>query len=217
MPSMTFVLPFVVAMALVTPVLAQGTAPALPVTEDAGRLVLEAQRHRLTLPKPDWISDSAEGWAELVSPRFADIDNQAHLEIYPRGEGEAFWNTIYGARITSLARPVVTDFRALVVDVYARTCRPEATAFFQLEPDDGENIPPLGFVCGAYRDSRDADKGEVTVIAFYKSETGIAMLYQGWRGDAFDIGDTATWPVTPGVVEEHVSRFSADVSLSQAD
>ncbi|QQR38834.1 hypothetical protein [Devosia rhizoryzae] len=217
MPLVKSVLPVLAAMALVSPALAQTTAPALPVTTEEGHLVLEAQEQKFSLPKPDWIDQAAENWSELVSPRFTEIGNQAHLEIYPRGEGEAFWTTLYGARVTSMAEPVLAEVRAAVIEVYARSCRPEATAFFQLEADDGDNLPPLGFVCGSYLDPANADQGEVMIIGFYKSDRGVAMLYQGWRGPAFDPAVTGTWPVTPSEVEQHVARFKAEPVLTRAD
>lgn len=213
MPFVKSVLPVLAAMALVSPALAQ----TMPVTVEGDHLVLEAQAQKLSLPKPDWIDQGAENWTDLVSTRFTEIGDQAHLEIYPRGEGEAFWTTHYGARVTRSANPVLTEFRSAVMDVYARSCRPEATAFFQLEPDDGDNLPPLGFVCGAYLDPADAEQGEVMIISFFKSESGVAMVYQGWRGDAFDAADTSTWPVSPGDVEQHVSRFKTEAALRPAD
>ena len=210
-------LPLVAAVILAGPVLAQSAPPALPVTAEGGQLVLEAQEQKLTLPKPDWIETADADWAELVSTRFNTVGNQSHLEIYPRGEGEAFWTTLYGARLTRMADPVLSDFRSVVIDVYANSCRPEATAFFQLEPDDGDALPPLGFVCGAYRDPAEADKGEVTIIAFLKSDAGVGMVYQGWRGDAFSPSDTSTWPVSSSDVEQHVARFKSEALLSRAD
>lgn len=216
MLSFRFTLSLLAALAITTPVLAQ-TAPALPVTQEDGRLVLKAQGHDLALPMPDWIDAAAPNWAELVSPRFSQIGGQSHLEIYPLGEGEAFWTRLYGARISELPQPVLAEFRAVVMDVYAQTCRPEAIAFFQLEADDGDTLPPLGFVCGAYLDPATADEGEVTLMAFYKTDTGVAMLYEGWRGPAFDASQMGNWPVSSEDIQTHLTELKNDVVLTRAD
>ncbi|NGP16919.1 hypothetical protein [Devosia aurantiaca] len=137
MPFVKSVLPVLAAMALVSPALAQ----TMPVTVEGNNLVLEAQAQKLSLPKPDWIDQAAENWTDLVSTRFTEIGDQAHLEIYPRGEGEAFWTTHYGARLTRSANPVLTEFRSAVMDVYARSCRPEATAFSSSNPTTATIFP----------------------------------------------------------------------------
>lgn len=207
----------VLAMA---PAMAQGTA-ALPFTSENGKLVLETMGQKLTLPLPSWAADAEdlEALAETSTSRFVEEDNQAHLEIYRRGEGEAFWSTLYGARISNQADMNLVDFRELVINVYAQACQPETVALFQLEPDGADQLPPLGYVCGAYLDSFTdfAGQGEVMVVGFYKSAKGVGMVYQEWRGDAFDATNPASWPVPGNVVEEHMARLASEVTLSVAD
>jgi hypothetical protein len=205
------VLPFLVLPALAQP------ASEFPIVQQDGDLVLAAQAHELVLPVPDWIDADASDWADAVTPRFSDISNQAHLEIYPRGEGEAFWTRRYGARLTQLPQSTLVQFRAVIMDAYARSCRPEAIAFFQLEADQGDQIPPLGFVCGAYADPAAAGEGEVSILGFYKSDTGIAMIYEGWRGEAFDASRPENWPVSAEVVEAQVARLKTEAALTPAD
>lgn len=196
-------------------------SPPLPFAQADGKLVLEALGQRLTLPMPSWAEDAAdlESLAEQVSTRFLEESGQAHLEIYPRGEGEAFWSTLYGARLSNQADISLAEFRALVINVYAQSCRPETVALFQLEPDEGEAIPPMGYVCGAYLDSFTdfAGQGEVMVMGFYKSPAGVGMVYQEWRGEAFDAADPASWPVPAELVEAKVAQFKTDVALSVVD
>lgn len=217
MPSIKSVLPLLVAVALAGPAGAQDGAAGLPVMEENGHLVLSTLGHRIDLPLPDWIDPASADWSQLVSPRFADLGDQAKLEIYPRGEGEAFWTSLYGARVTLLPDAGLADFRAAVMDAYATTCRPEATAFFQLEADQDDFVPPLGFVCGAYADPALSGEGEVTIIGFYKSEAGVAMLYRGWRGDAFDPTQPGAWPVTAQAVQREIDRLKTEVSVTLAD
>lgn len=202
----------------IAPAAAQAT---LPFTSTDGHLVLETLGQRLTLPPPDWVAGESElaTIGEQVSTRFLEEDEQAHLEIYKRGEGEAFWSTLYGARLSARAQMPLTDFRNLVLNVYVQSCQPETVAVFQLEPDDGENLPPLGYACGAYRDdfTAFAGQGEVMVMGFYKSEAGLGMVYQEWRGDAFDASNPANWPVPADVVEARIAQFKTEISLTALD
>jgi hypothetical protein len=202
------------------PALAQ-TAGRLPFAFSEGQLVLESLGQTLTLPAPDWTedADSAEELAELVSTRFVEESGQAHLEIYRRGEGEAFWTTLYGARLSNQASTDLASFRSVVINVYAQSCKPETVALFQLEPDEDDRLPPVGYVCGAYMDGFTdfAGQGEVMVMGFYKSASGVGMVYQEWRGEAFDAANPATWPIAAEVVEDQMARLSAGVTLTATD
>ena len=205
-------------MMLPAPVLAQS---ALPFTQDGGRLVLDALGQRLTLPLPDWVAADADlaTISERVSTRYLDDDGQAQLTIYKRGEGEAYWSTLYGARISNQANMELSDFRSLVVNVYAQSCDPDTVALFQLEPDTEDALPPLGYVCGAYLDAFTdfAGQGEVMVMGFYKSAAGLGMVYQEWRGEAFDASTPSSWPVPAETVEARMAQFKSEVSLTLVD
>lgn len=201
------------------PSLAQNE-PALPFSHESGQLVLEALGQRLVLPPPDWV-DAADldAMADQVSTRFLEETGQAQLTIYKRGEGEAFWSTLYGARLNTRTDIDLAQFRSVVVNVYAQSCDPDTVALFQLEPDEDDYLPPLGYVCGAYLDafSDFAGQGEVMVMGFYKSEAGLGMVYQEWRGDAFDASTPANWPVPAETVEARMAQFKSDVSLTLVD
>ncbi len=209
------------ASALLTlPVVAQ-QAKAVPLAADSEQFVLNALSQNLALPLPDWAELAGaepETLLERVSVRFHEDENQARLEIYPRGEGEAFWSRLYGARIFNQPNLALANLRSAIIDVYARACRPETVALFQLEPDDGDNIPPLGFVCGAYLDMPGyAGQGEVMIMGFYRSAGGVATVYQEWRGDAFDPADSSTWPVSTEQIEARVAQFKAQAGLAAVD
>ena len=211
----------VAALALMAgPALAQ-VSGALPFSYADGQLVLQSLGQTLTLPAPDWATEAATEaeLAELVSTRFLEESGQAHLEIYRRGEGEAYWTTLYGARVSNQANMDLAEFRSVVINVYAQSCKPETVALFQLEPDRDDMLPPVGYVCGAYLDgfSDFAGQGEVMVMGFYKSEIGLGMVYQEWRGEAFDAADPKTWPVAAEVVEGQMARLSAGVTLTATD
>ena len=221
---MALMKPVLAAMAAL--VLAMSPAPAqetaaLPFTSQDGALVLETMGQKLTLPPPDWVNEGSDlaALANEVSTRFLEESGQAHLEIYPRGEGEAFWTRLYGARVSNQASMSLADFRSVVINVYARSCQPETVALFQLEPDNGDVLPPVGYVCGAYLDSFPdfAGQGEVMVMGFYKSEKGLGMVYQEWRGAAFDAANPDSWPVDAEVVESQMARLQTEVRLTTAD
>lgn len=214
-------------VSLVLIALGVATAPALaqirsdaPLVEESGKLVLDAMGHRLQLPRPDWLTgeDAALG---RVETSFLAEDGQALLEIYPKGESEALWTTLYGARISRDENErTLADYRAALMVLHANSCKPELTGFFQLGQDNGDNdLAPLGFVCGAYGDQYRtfAGLGEVMVASFQRSDTGVAIIYQEWRGKSFNPGDPKTWPVATDIVEARARQLKADVALSKAD
>ncbi|MBJ3785899.1 hypothetical protein [Devosia sediminis] len=212
--------PLAALVALTAPASAQVNG-ALPFSIQDGKLVLEALNQTLTLPMPDWATgaETDAALSEVVSTRFVEESGQAHLEVYPRGEGEAFWTKIYGARLSNQPGMSLADFRSVVINVYAQSCDPQAIALFQFEEDQEDVLPPVGYVCGAYLDDFEAfaGQGEVMIMGFYKSDKGVAMVYQEWRGDAFDTEDPASWPVTPDEVEAYMARLKTDVTLLAAD
>lgn len=207
--------------ALAAPALAQMVTEP-PLIEADNALVLEAVGHSFSLPLPDWLSgderEAGKVWP-LVDSSYRADDNQALLEIYPKGETQALWKTLYGARITLEASRPLTDYRRAVMFGYSQNCKPELTGFFQFGEDDGDNLAPLGFVCGAYLDrlTAYAGEGEVMVMSFRKSDKGVAIVYQEWRGDAFDPSDPATWPVATDVVEARAKQLHAEAALTLAD
>lgn len=213
---------------LVLVTLSLGALPAFaqirsepPVTEENGKLRLDAIGHQLALPVPDWLgADAATGTMDKVSSTFLAEDGQAVLEIYPQGESEALWTVLYGARISRDEKErTLADYRAALMMLYANNCKPELTGFFQLGPDEGDNLAPLGFVCGGYLDQYTgfAGLGEVMVASFRRSDTGVAIVYQEWRGDAFDPANPSSWPVSTDVVEARAAQLQAEVTLSKAD
>lgn len=211
----------VASSALALPAVAQATTEA-PLTEAGNALVLDALGHNFSLPLPDWLSSaerlSGNVWS-LVDSTYRADENQALLEIYPKGETQALWKTLYGARITLQASRPLTDYRNAVMYGYSQTCKPELTGFFQFGEDEGDNLAPLGFVCGAYLDrlAGYAGEGEVMVMSFRKSDKGVAIVYQEWRGEAFDPSDPATWPVSTEVVEARAKQLQDEAALTLAD
>ncbi len=193
-----------------------------PLVEEGGRLVLEAMDQRMVLPMPDWLSDAqrSDGNArDNVETVYIADETQALLEIYPKGESQALWTTLYGTRITRQTEVSLLDYRAAVMSAYARNCKPELTGFFQLGPDEGEKLAPLGFVCGSYLDNLTGYQGlgEVMVVSFRKSDRGIAIVYQEWRGKSFDPAQPGSWPVATATVEARANQLNSDAQLSALD
>lgn len=215
-----FVLVLLAILALMAPALAQSVAPA-PLERQGDMLVLDTHAHRLSLPLPDWLSAEALTAADPTTQfetAFAADDRQALLEIMPKGESRLDWQTLYAARITLEPERALTDYRRATMIGYAQLCQPELTAFFQLGEDQGETLAPLGFVCGAFlnRLAGYAGHGEVAIMAFKRSDAGVAVVYQEWRGDAFDPTNPATWPVPTATVEARAQALQAEAELRPA-
>lgn len=212
---------------LVLVALGVATVPAVaqirsepPLVEESGHLVLDAMDHHLALPRPDWLTGD-EAALGRVETSFLAEEGQALLEIYPKGEGEALWTKLYGARISRDENErTLADYRAALMMLHANSCNPALTGFFQLGPDNGDNdLAPLGFVCGAYADQYTtyAGLGEVMVASFRRSDTGVAIIYQEWRGKSFNPSDPKSWPVATEVVQARAKQLQAEVTLSKAD
>lgn len=185
-------------------------------------LVLDALGQKLSLPMPDWLATGSLDLAALrASPQVVYMagDNQADLMLYPQGESEAIWSTRIGARIVKVDAARLTAFRQTLLVRYAQLCQPKATSFFQLSPDEGENLAPLGFACASYIDQLTGyqGKGEVMVMGFTRTDHGVAVVYQEWLGDAFDLGQPATWPVDVKTVEARIGQFGSPDALALAD
>jgi hypothetical protein len=211
---------FLLGVSLV-PAFAQVVTEA-PLTEQGNALVLTTIGHQFTLPLPDWLTPAERlsgNVQPLVETSFRSDPSQALLEIYPKGETPERWTTLYGARITLEASRPLADYRSAVMYGYSQTCNPKLSGFFQFGEDAGEQLAPLGYVCGAYVDGLEgyAGQGEVMVMAFSKTEKGVAIAYQEWRGPLFDPSDPATWPVSTDVLKARAEQLQTEVSLSLAD
>lgn len=205
----------------VSPAFAQVTSEP-PVVQAGNGLVLTTNGHAFTLPLPDWLT-SAERLSgkalTLVETRFVSDANQGLLEIVPQGETTEQWTTLYGARITLEASRPLSDYKSAVMYGYSQTCNPKLTGFFQFGEDQGELLAPLGYVCGAYLDRLEgyAGEGQVMVMAFDKTEKGVAIVYQEWRGPMFDPSDPTTWPVGADVLQARAEQLQSQAKLSLAD
>lgn len=206
--------------ALAAPVMAQG-ATAAPLEREGDLLVLDALSHQFSIPLPDWLSAeerSSQDVTALVETHYASDERQALLEIMPKGQSETDWQTLYAARITLEPERALADYRRATMFGYAQICQPELTGFFQLGEDQGETLAPVGFVCGAFlnRLAGYAGLGEVMIMAFKRTEAGVAVVYQEWRGDAFDPTNPSMWPVPTDTVEARARELQAEAELLAA-
>lgn len=193
-----------------------------PLSDRDGGLVLAAQGLELWMPPPDWLDEAGQqsgAIRPLVDAVFRTGDTAALLEIYPKGEGEALWTTLYGARLSQANGSGLKQYRAAVMSGFARNCTPALTGFFQLSPDEGDVLAPLGAVCGAYDPRLRAYQGlgEIMVMSFRQEGDVVALVYQQWRGKAFDPADSASWPVDAGTVEARARKFQTELRLTAAD
>ena len=209
------------ALLLAAPAWAQDAGePALSAAD--GKLVLDVPEQRLAMPMPDWLNAGDVGGSDikpLVDLSYSVENGQVRLDIRPKGETEADWKIAYGAHLQEQTSGTLVGFRRSVMAGYGQSCQPNAMAFFQFGQDDGDNLAPLGFACGAFFDGLSglAGRGEIAVMSFRKSAKGVAVFYQTWRGPAFDPSKPATWPVATNVVEERSRQLQAEVSLTLAD
>jgi hypothetical protein len=203
------------------PAQAQEAAPP-DLKRDGDTLTLDALGQRLALPLPSWL-DAAEvdaaALASAAETRFTLTDTQASLMLYPRAEGEGFWTTRMGALNTLDDTPNLKAYRDVVIIGYAQVCKPEATAFFQLTPDEDDSLPPLGLACGSYADIVRGyqGKGEVVVMRFLKTDLGVGLVFQEWLGRAFDPADAQSWPVTTETVQQRIDTFGQSTALALVD
>ncbi len=193
-----------------------------PLVDQDGGLSLSAEGYELWLPAPDWLDQANSQSGTLrqqVDATFRAAPGEALLEIYPKGEGEALFSTLYGARISTDSSFTLKAYRDAVMAGFARNCRPDVTGFFQLGTDTEDALAPLGYVCGAF-DSRlrtYSGLGEVMVMSFRGDGDTVALVFQQWRGKAFDPADPGAWPVETSQVEARARQLQAEPRLSRAD
>ena len=63
----------------------------------------------------------------------------------------------------------------------------------------------------------DNDTGEIMAISLRQSEAGMAIVYQQWRGAAFDPASAANWPAPPETIEARARLLQAETMLTLAD
>lgn len=204
---------------LALPIAAQTTTgtPA-PITQEGTSWHFDAAGHRFTIPFPDWLTAAERlhtDVASLVESNYYSDPKQAFVEFFPRGESLDSWTITYAARVTLEPGRSLEDYRRATIFGYSRTCQPEATGFFTFGEQTEDFFPALAFVCGAYLNTIPELKGmgEVMVSVFRKTDAGIAVIYQEWRGPAFGTYEPHTWPVTPDALEARANELQAEATL----
>ena len=204
------------SLLLAVPATAQIRSEA-PLTIKDKALELTTLGQRLTLPAPDWVADDLVGDAVLggFEAVFRSGEDQADLELYRNGAVYALAKTLYGAHVVSDPDAKPADYRAVVVDGFSRACMPGFSAFVQLGEDPEDVLAPLLLICGAQR--ADRGTGEIMTISLQTSEAGMAIVYQQWRGAAFDPASAANWPAPPETIEARARLLQAETMLTLAD
>lgn len=207
----------VLSALLAAAAVAQTVGPP-PVSRAGDRLALQALGHRFLIPLPDWREAAEHETLEEVEALFASDARQALLEIVPKGQDLADWQTLYAARITLEPERALDDYRRAVMFGYAQSCQASLTGFFQFGEDQGEVLAPLGFVCGAFLDRLEgfAGRGQVAIMSFKRTPNGIALVSQEWRGNAFDPTNPGTWPVPTTTVEIRARQLQDEAVLELA-
>jgi hypothetical protein len=188
------------------------------VQQEGAAFSFSAAGHRIVMPLPDWLSAaerlSADVLGKVEHNTYAD-GQQAFVEFFPSGQSIDNWTTTYAARITNDSTRSLSDYRAATIVGYSKPCKPEATGVFQFGEETPDFFPALAFVCGAYLDTIATLKGqgEVMVSVFRKTGTGVAVVYQEWKGPAFDPSNPATWPVSRADLEARAKQLQDDTEL----
>lgn len=205
-----------VAASLVAIPAAAQEAPT--VTQEGTSLHFDAAGHRITMPLPDWLSATERLAPDVValveSNTYAD-PKQAFVEFFPRGQNLENYQTTYAARVTLEPARSLEDYQRATIFGYSQGCKPEATGTFTFGEATETFFPALAFICGAYLDTVAGyrGKGAVMVSVFRKTDAGIAVIYQEWRGPAFDPYDPAGWPVTAEAFQARADELQAEARL----
>lgn len=198
--------------------LAEPSKSPAPITQEGGSFHFDAAGHRFSVPFPDWLT-AAERLSPdvmgLIESNYYSGPLQAFVEFFPKGQSIDNWRTTYAARITLESGRSLEDYRRASIFGYSQACKPEVTGVFYFGEETADFFPALGFVCGAYRDDIEALKGqgEVMVSVFRKTDAGVAVVYQEWKGPAFDPSNPTTWPVTTEVLQARADQLQADAKL----
>jgi hypothetical protein len=188
-----------------------------PLAVANGALELAALGQRLVLPAPDWVAAGLPDDAVLTSFEavFRSGDSEADLELYRNGAIYALADTLYGAHVVSGPNATPAAYRDVVIDGFSRACMPGLSAFVQLGDDPEDVQAPLLLICGAQTANRG--RGEVMAINLRTSGTGLAIVYQQWRGTAFDPASAENWPAAPAAIEARARQLQAETTLTLAD
>jgi hypothetical protein len=188
------------------------------VTQDGASFNLDAIGHRFQVPLPDWLTAAERLNADVIAlvehNTYAD-PKQAFVEFFPAGQTFDKWTTTYAARITLDAERSLADYRDASIMGYSKSCTPELAGSFTLGEEAGDFFPALVFVCGAYLDSIASlrGQGEVMLSVFRKTGKGVAVVYQEWKGTAFDPSNPETWPVSRESLEARAEELQRDAKL----
>jgi hypothetical protein len=204
------------ALLAISPSIAEET-PTLG--RDGVNLSFSALGHRFVLPTPDWLAPAQRLSPDLLplleSNTYGDT-TQAFVEFFPKGQSVDDWTTTYAARLTLQPGRSLDDYRRATMYGYSQICKEEALGFFNFGEETDTFFPALGMACGAYKENgKLRGLGEVMVAVFRKTDTGIAMIYQEWKGRAFDPSDPTTWPVDAKAFQARAKELQDVVTLEK--
>lgn len=198
-----------------------GTAEAqsIDVVQKGASMQMDAVGHRFSIPLPDWLSA-----AERLSPdvlgnvehnTYVDAQ-QAFVEFFPEGQSVSNWTTTYAARVTLDATRSLADYRKATIFGYSQTCNDKLVGSFSLGEDTAETLAPLVYVCGAYKDTVTSGRGQgqVLLAVFRKTDRGVGMVYEEWKGPIFDPSNLATWPVSREALQARAADLAGNTRLA---
>jgi hypothetical protein len=209
------------ATALVLCPLSAAEAQDVTITADAGTIIFSAHGQALHLPAPNWLPDEQRNGADVlnaVSSNYQPEATRVRLTMSPQGEQVGNWSTLYTAELIDGALSGLGVQRETLINRLSSTCPADQRRFFLLGEGTDGTLPPLGFACGHYIEggALPQGQGEISISVFKRGESGAALLMQQWRGPAFDLGQTESWPVAAETVEAQAAAFQA-ATLQPAD
>jgi hypothetical protein len=191
---------------------APATTATDPLRQEGTSFVFTALGHEITIPMPDWLTG-----AERLSPDVGALiekggfanDKTAYVEFFPKGQSIDAWTTTYSARITLEPERTLENYRQATIYGYSQTCKPEFIGMFTFGEDTPEAFAPLAFLCGSYQTGLKGldGKGEILVAVFRKTDAGIAVIYEEWRGPSFNPYDPAGWPIDRNALQARVDEL----------
>lgn len=199
-------------------------APALAQDANAragqvdGQLVLEAQGHQFFVALPAWFAQNEDMTLDDQELIISGDKNSTRFEILPKGQNADSWTHMYGARIVLEPERDLAEYRSAAAYGYALTCHGETGQYFLADQDTDEQIAPLIFICGRFvPEAGRPGEGEIMVMAFRRTDKGIAVVYEEFRTRAFNGKDQAAWPISGPSMVERANQLLASAALEKLD
>ena len=198
----------VLAAAAVLAAVTGAAAQDSPIEVSAETLEIEMQGQKLTLPRPSWSVGRA---GDLASETYRKVHAEGVelVELIPAGDSFETWTRMSAALVVVQPGYTAQMHMASVVDAFTAGCKPEALKFGTELPAAEGRPAVLVAACGEFNPGpvgAAQGQGEILLLVVAENARGAVKVYEEWRGPAFNLDDTGTWPVS---LEEYLARARA--------